>query len=489
MKSNTLFTHLISLIACLGVFCTVIVLPASSARQRTVRTRSGVVSGSVGPDVLVFKGIPFAQPPVGALRWRSPQPVKPWKGVRSATAWGSICMQERKIDPGIGPGEPSEDCLTLNVFAPSTTQTPHPVMVFFYGGGFTQGSSSAALFDGTYLARQGVVIVTCNYRLGRFGFFAHPALTKEANGSPVANYGLMDEIAALHWVQDNIASFGGDPGKVTIFGESAGGISVNNLMISPAAKGLFHAAIAESSFGRERTETLAEAEEAGILEAHRWGVTSGTADALRKVPASAILAADAKDPPFSFFLDGHVPIIDDKIVPESVIDGFRAGHEAAVPFIIGVNELELPPAFPPPSLESRAPQYAQLPYELRAQYASELEFKNNFLSEAVLTEPASLLAAYHARRAPTHVYRFGIASDALLEHLTAAPHGSELPYVFQTYASGAFPMGPRDARLGGTFAAYWTDFGKTGDPNGGGRPLAPICKRHDSNLHEYRSGA
>ena len=385
-------------------------------------------------------------------------------------------MQERKIDPGIGPGEPSEDCLTLNVFTPSTIHTPHPVMVFFYGGGFTQGSSSAALFDGTNLARQGVVIVTCNYRLGRFGFFAHPSLTKEANGSPVANYGLMDEIAALHWVQDNIASFGGDAGKVTIFGESAGGISVNNLMISPVAKGLFHAAIAESSFGRERTETLSEAEVAGIHEAHRWGVTSENADALRKVPASAILAADAKDQPFSFFLDGHVPIIDGQIVPESVMDGFRAGHEATVPFIIGVNQLELPPAFPPPSLESRAPQYAQLPSELRAQYASELEFKNNFLSEAVLTEPASLLAAYHSRRAPTYVYRFGIASDALLEHLTAAPHGSELPYVFQTYTSAAFAMGPRDARLGRTFAAYWTDFGKTGNPNGGGRPIwPPLC--------------
>jgi para-nitrobenzyl esterase len=476
LKSNPFFTRACCLIAFVGVLSSAIALPASQNSQPTIRTRSGVISGTIGHDVLVFKGIPFAQPPVGALRWRPPQPVKPWESVRSATEWGPVCMQERKIDPGIGPGEPSEDCLTLNVFEPAATKTLHPVMVFFYGGGFTQGSASAALFDGTYLAQQGIVIVTCNYRLGRLGFFAHPALTREANGSPVANYGLMDQIAALKWVRDNIAAFGGDAGRVTIFGESAGGISVNNLMISRLARGLFHAAIAESSFGREQTETLVEAEISGEQEAQRWGVTSDNAEALRKVPATTIIAVDAKDQPFSFFLDGHVPIIDGKVVLESVMDGFRAGHEAAVPFVIGVNELELPPAFPPPSLESRAPHYSQLPSEIRDQYTSAEEFKNNFLSEAVLAEPASLIAAYHARRAPTFVYRFGIASDALLEHLTAAPHGSELPYVFQTYNSGAFPMGPRDARLGQTFAAYWIDFGKTRDPNGGGRPVWPRFK-------------
>ena len=473
MKSNPFFTGTICLIVFLGVPSTIIARLASQISETTIRTRSGLISGSIEHGVLVFKGIPFAQPPVGVLRWRPPQPVKQWEGARSATAWGPICMQERKVDPGIGIGEISEDCLTLNVFEPYGTKTAHPVMVFFHGGGFTQGSASAALFDGTYLAQQGVVIVTCNYRLGRFGFFAHPALTREANGDPVANYGLMDQIAALKWVRDNIAAFGGDSGKVTIFGESAGGISVNNLMISPLARGLFRAAIAESSFGRERTETLAEAETSGTQAAHRWGVTSETTEALRKIPASAIIAVDAKDQPFSFFLDGHVPIIDGQVVPESVMSGFSAGHEAAVPFIIGVNELELPPAFPPPSLESRAPQYTQLPSELRAQYASEGEFKKNFLSDSALTEPASLIAAYHARRAPTFVYRFAIASDVLLEHLTAAPHGSELPYVFQTYGSAVFPTGPRDTRLGQTFAAYWISFGKTGNPNGQGRPTWP----------------
>jgi len=169
--------------------------------------------------------------------------------------------------------------------------------------------------------------------------------------------------------EDNIAAFGGDAGKVTIFEESAGAISVNNLMISLFTRGLFHAAIAESSFGRGRIETLAEAETSGTQAAHRWGVTSESTEALRKVPASSIIAVDAKDVPFSFFLDGHVPIIDGQVVPESVLAGFSAGHEAAVPFIIGVNELELPPGFPPPLMKSRVPQYTQLPPELRAQYS------------------------------------------------------------------------------------------------------------------------
>ena len=443
------------------------------ASKLTVRIQPGLISGSVVRDVLLFKGIPFAQPPVGELRWRPPQPVKPWAGVRLATEWGHPCMQEQKPDPGIGPGTPSEDCLTLNIFAPPDTGSMHPVMVFIFGGGFIQGAASAPLFDGTYFAQHGIVLVTCNYRLGHFGFFAHPALTKNAKGGAVANYGLMDQIAALHWVHDNIGSFGGDSGKVTISGESAGGISVNNLMISPRARGLFQAAIAESSFGRERTETLSEAEATGVQLAIRWGAATQTVSALRNIPASAIVTADARDAPFSLFLDGHVPIVDGQIVMESVMSGFRAGHEAAVPFIIGTTEIELPHAFPPPSLEARVPPYTQLPADLRSVYGSEQEFQKNFLSEAVLTEPAVLLASYHARRAPTYVYRFGIASDITLKRFGAAPHGSELPYLFQTYSTLADPTGHRDTQLGAEFAAYWVDFAKARNPNGGLRPLWP----------------
>jgi len=446
---------------------------AAPGTQLSVRTRSGVVSGTVEHDIRVFRGIPFAQPPVGPLRWRPPQPVKPWKGTRAATEWGHPCMQVQKQDPGIGPGVPSEDCLTLNVFAPNDSAKTHAVMVYIYGGGFIQGAASAPLFDGTYFAQHGIVLVSCNYRLGHFGFFAHPALTEEAKGGLVANYGLMDQIVALEWVRDNIASFGGDPGKVTIFGESAGGISVNNLMISPRARGLFQAAIAQSSFGRERTENLAEAEATGIEEARRWGASSQTAEALRSLPASTIVSRDAEEPPFSLFLDGHVPIIDGNIVPESVISGFRAGHELPVPFIIGTTEIELPHAFPPPSIEARVPAYSDLPSDLRSEYGSEQEFQRNFLSESVLTEPANVLARYHAQRAPTYVYRFGIASAATLKRFGAAPHGSELAYLFQTYASLSDPTGPRDAQLGAQFAEYWIDFAKSQNPNGDHRSTWP----------------
>ena len=438
-----------------------------------VRTRSGVLSGVLEHNILVFRGIPFAQPPVGPLRWRPPQPITRWKGTRPAKEWGHPCMQVEKQDPGIGPGVPSEDCLTLNIFAPNDATKSHPVMVFIYGGGFIQGAASAPLFDGTYFAQHGIVLVTGNYRVGHLGFFAHPALTEEAHGGPVANYGLMDQIAALQWVHDNIRRFGGDPGRVTIFGESAGGISVNNLMISPAARGLFQAAIAQSSFGRERTESLAQAEQTGVQEARTWGVAAQTADELRKVPASAIVSADAKEPPFSLFLDGHVPIIDGRVVPVSVMSGFRAGHEAAVPFIIGVTALELPNGFAPPYFEERVPAYGELAGDLRSEYQSEGDFRRNFLSEAVLTEPAFLLGSYHARRAPTYVYRFGIASEVTLKRFGAAPHGSELAYLFQTYASLPDPVGPREAQLGPGFAAYWIAFAKSHNPNGDGRPLWP----------------
>ncbi len=437
----------------------------SAAADTTVRTESGLVSGVMERDVRVFRGIPFAQPPVGPLRWRAPKPAAPWNGIRPAREWGHPCMQVQKEDPGIGPGVPSEDCLTLNVFAPNDSAKSHPVMVYIYGGAFIQGAASAPQFDGTFFAQHGIVLVTCNYRLGHFGFFAHPALTKEAAGAPVGNYGFMDQIAALHWVRDNIASFGGDPGRVTIFGESAGGISVINLMISPAARGLFHAAIAQSSFGRERTETLAQAEKTGTEEARRWGAASQTADALRKIPAGAIVSADATEPPFSLFLDGHVPIIDGKIVPEPVMAGFRAGHEAAVPFIIGVTARELPHGFGPASFEARVPAYAELPQELRSEYGSEQDFQLNFLSEAVLTEPAFTLASYHALRAPTYLYRFGIASDATIKRFGAAPHGSELAYLFQTYAALPDPTGPRDTQLGAVFAGYWISFGTSKDPD------------------------
>ena len=249
----------------IGLSAALLAGSAALASPETVRIDTGAVAGVAAGDVVSFKGLPYAQPPVGALRWRAPQRAKAWDGVRVADRYGAICMQKIAKDNGVGLQPASEDCLTLNVFAAvgATTPAKLPVMVWIHGGGLVNGSGTAELYDGSALARQGVVVVTINYRLGRFGYFAHPALTAEANGEPVANYGLMDQIAALEWVKRNVAAFGGDARNVTIFGESAGGVSVNRLMMIPAVRGLFQKAIVESGAGRETDRSLAEAEAAG----------------------------------------------------------------------------------------------------------------------------------------------------------------------------------------------------------------------------------
>jgi len=251
-----------------------------------VQIDSGRISGTTQSGVSSYKGIPYAAPPVGNLRWRPPQPVPAWTGTRPADKVGPLCMQIiNTADNGVGPPPDSEDCLNLDVYTPAKAATAAkagkaklPVMFWIHGGGYVNGSGTANLYNGTELARQGVVLVSINYRLGRFGFFAHPALTRESPDGPLGNYAFMDQIAALQWVERNIAVFGGDPGNVTIFGESAGGGSVINLMISPAAQGLFQKAISESGIARidfpylnrENDSGMSSAEEKGLIFAARW---------------------------------------------------------------------------------------------------------------------------------------------------------------------------------------------------------------------------
>ncbi|MBU3969807.1 MAG: carboxylesterase family protein, partial [Alphaproteobacteria bacterium] len=225
-----------------------------------VETAQGGIVGRRADGVASFKGLPYAAPPVGPLRWRPPQRPAAWTGERDAGQVGAICIQPPSNgDPGVGPLPMSEDCLTLNVWTPEARGTePLPVMVWIHGGGYNNGSGTAALYDGARLAKRGVVVVTINYRLGRLGFFDHPALASErAVGEPAANYGVMDQIAALEWVRDNAAAFGGDPGNVTIFGESAGGAAVTQLMVAPSARGLFHRAVVQSGMGRQRSAAMA----------------------------------------------------------------------------------------------------------------------------------------------------------------------------------------------------------------------------------------
>ncbi len=278
--------------------------PIATAGGR-VRTESGLVSGVAAEGVVSWKGVPYATPPVGDLRWREPRPAAPWKGVRVADAYAHDCMQEPFPSDAAPLGTPpSENCLYLNVWAPEKPAGPKlPVMVWIHGGGFVNGGSSPAVYDGSHFAKRGVVFVSFNYRLGRFGFFAHPVLSTENPKGPLGNYGYLDQIAALKWVQQNIAAFGGDPGNVTLFGESAGGGSVHTLMVSPFARGLFHKAIVESGGGRVggimAMRRMREAgpngdpsgEAIGVAFAKSAGVTGDDAaalTALRKLPAPEI---------------------------------------------------------------------------------------------------------------------------------------------------------------------------------------------------------
>ncbi|WP_292027365.1 carboxylesterase family protein [Brevundimonas sp. UBA2416] len=275
--------------------------PAQTDRAApTVRVAQGALVGVAADGVESFKSVPFAAPPVGPLRWRMPQPAAAWEGERSATDYGAICIQPPSNgDPGVGPLPMSEDCLTLNVWRPEARgDRPLPVMVWIHGGGLNNGSGTAALYDGSNLARRGVVVVTVNYRLGRLGFFDHPALAAERErGEPAANYGFMDVIAALAWVRDNAEAFGGDPGNVTIFGESAGGTIVTRLMISTPARGLFHRAVVQSGLGRDEGTPLDQPRrdggpsmrERGEAFVQSLSLEGATADQLRNIPAAKLL--------------------------------------------------------------------------------------------------------------------------------------------------------------------------------------------------------
>ena len=274
--------------------------PQSDRTAPRAHTQQGLLIGRAAQGVESYKGVPFAAPPVGPLRWRVPGRPESWQGERSATDYGAICIQPpANGDPGVGPLPMSEDCLTLNVWTPEQRGVePLPVMVWIHGGGLNNGSGTAALYDGTNLAKRGVVLVTVNYRLGRLGFFDHPALAAErVAGEPAANYGLMDIIRALRWVQDNAAAFGGDPGNVTIFGESAGGTMVTRLMIAPQARGLFHRAVVQSGLGRDEGTPLDRPRRDGGLSmqdrgqafAEALALEGATAAQLRDMPAEKLL--------------------------------------------------------------------------------------------------------------------------------------------------------------------------------------------------------
>jgi para-nitrobenzyl esterase len=451
-------------------------LPADPNSGPVVSVTGGAIMGRIlpGEGGAVFRGVPFAQPPVGGLRWREPMPVVPWEGVRQAAKPGppaeqaAIGWNEREAAAS------SEDCLYLDVWTPHEAPGRLPVMVWIHGGANVAGSGGFdPLYDGRSMISHGVVLVVIEYRLGIFGFFAHPGLTRESPHHASGNYAILDQIAALQWVHDNIAKFGGDPGSVTLFGQSAGGTDVLALMASPLSGGLFHRAISESSQLQNRNVSLAEAEQAGSAMAEGLGGPSANDIAhLRSLSSKEIMKAWRGYSAFT--TDGWV-------FPTPPFEAWRTGRERAVPLIIGSNAVEFPFGGSPGDLVNSiraafgdlAPRALSL-YGLdggkEAAAADPLYgYAADQWGSDLFRCPAVVLGGWHSAANPTWEYEFARA----IPPQPRVAHSGELPYVFGNLLSTGSKAGnyqEADRRLSGVIQAYWTSFARTGDPNAQGLP-------------------
>ncbi len=455
------------------VFAAISVLSNALAGP-VIHTDKGDVEGAIkNPGVQSFLGIPFAAPPVGDLRWRAPQPAAAWPSVRTATAFSKDCIQEPEAYvPGPGFNNPtSEDCLYLNIWRPAGAAAKLlPVMVWIYGGAWIMGAGSFPSYDGTEFAREGVILVNFNYRLGRFGVFAHPALSREQAGQPLANYGVMDQIAALKWVKANIASFGGDPANVTIFGESAGASSVNLLMSSPLARGLFAKAISESGGAHSGMQSLQDAELAGKDWADKMHAPDLTA--LRALPADKVWDGPATVP--------ASPIVDGKVVLASTDEAFAKGLAAPVPYIAGSNSREESLIRWLPGTDERwfAGLGAMGPRLLAfytADGTSPKDALGKLWGEAAMTAPTRARARALAERTDkVWLYRYAYVPDAANGTVPGAGHDAEMEMVFKN-PDMRWPGKWSDADIGiaHSMNAYWVNFAKNGDPNGPGLPAWP----------------
>lgn len=469
-------------------------MPAQARNMLTVKIDSGKVKGKMSADgqVRAFLGIPYAAPPVGPLRWKPPQPAAKWHSARSATSFGSHCMQPKLYTDMIfrDPGQ-SEDCLTLNVWTPAMKKNAKlPVMVWIYGGGFTTGGTSEPRQDGEHLAHKGVLVVSMNYRLGVFGFFALPALAMESPNHAAGNYGLMDQSAALRWVRRNIAAFGGDPANVTIFGESAGSMSVSAQMASPLSQGLFAHAIGESGGAfispHLTFSSLSASEKHGERFAQSaFATTSLTA--LRAIPADEFLKKDAPHGKDSHF----GPNVDGDFLPESVPAIYAAGKQAHVPLLAGWNKDEgrstdirksvLPPlAFLREMADKRFGTNAKefLKAYPASSNAEAIRAADEFSGDYFIAYStwAWLEAQVKTGDTPVFRYHFELGSPGDPHHPASigAFHSDDIEYVFGNLDSrqGA-KWRPEDYKLSELMQDYWTNFAKTGNPNGGSLPNWP----------------
>jgi para-nitrobenzyl esterase len=485
---RVLVALIIAVLPCCGMAA-----PASASVEQ------GRLHGITEPGLTVYLGIPFAAPPVGGLRWRAPQPAAHWQGVRAADKFAPECMQA-----GPPSASMSEDCLYLNVWTPAKSGHDRiPVLVWIYGGGFNAGATSIPTYNGAELARKGVVLVSIAYRVGPFGFFAHPELTAESRHHASGNYGLLDMIAGLQWVKKNVAAFGGDPAKVTIFGESAGGIAVSMLCASPLAKGLFQGAISESggSFGppRERMfpgenmRLLPQAEQSG--EAFARSLGANTIEALRKAPAEKILEA-ARPHGLAW------PIIDGYVIPDDQFKLYEEGKFNDTRILIGYNSDE-----GATFSHDRTPQeYIQNVRARYGQFADSLiqaypvgktgvpKTARDLARDATFGWHTWSWARLESRLGHNKVYFYYFDQHPAypagsLHAGYGSPHGEEVPYVFETLHGG--PRGQptaADYAVSEDMSTYWTNFAKYGNPNGPGVPQWPAFSSKNQELMYFSNG-
>jgi para-nitrobenzyl esterase len=471
------------LAACLMVAGLAVIAGCTQQAQdpTLVKTSAGSVSGINQSGIRVYLGIPFAAPPVGDLRWKPPAPARSWDGTRAATAYGATCPEAQKSSPAGGAAQnTSEDCLYLNVWTPAENASAKlPVMVFFYGGGFTSVEGSMPLYNGTTLAEKGVVVVTTNYRIGALGFLAHPGLDRESPHNASGNYGFLDQQAALHWVQDNIGAFGGDPSRVTIFGQSAGGESTYIHLVSPESKGLFSQAIVESGpffaqgaiINATHPKDVAEAFGTGYAES--LGCSGPDAiSCMRNTSPVALIAATPSSP--SEFQSTHTvmfePNVDGWVLPDSLNNLYRDHREAAVPLMVGNNandgttlsagaNMSVPEyrAFLASRFGSGADAvFAHYPANSTAEVQLRLA---QIMENMDFIDSVKYAAGSMSNISPdTYMYRY---SYIIPGQPQGAFHGSELVLLFSV------PGIPVDPAVAGNVVDLWTRFAKTGDPNGG----------------------
>ena len=480
----------------IAVLATVVSAPLL-ADSLTAKTAQGKAHGKTinNGKVKAFLGLPYAAAPVGDLRWKAPQPPAKWNGGRDATSYGAHCAQNHVYDDLVFEDNgQSEDCLFLNVYAPASSQAKSklPVMFWIHGGGYYAGASSEPRHNGDFLPIKGVVLVTINYRLGVFGFLATADLAKEANGA-AGNYGLLDMVAALQWVKANIGQFGGDPDNVTIFGESAGSFAVSTLMASPMAKGLFHKAIGESGAafkGVLPTSSLDAREQKDGAWAASLGVKS--LEELRALPTARILDAVK-----SKGMTDFSPVIDGRLLTEPVPETYAVGKQAHVPLLAGWNRDEGSfVAMHPVTVEGyrsratalfqgRAPEFLRLyPGDTDAQA---LRSAIDYGGDAFIAFGTWKWIEAHRQTGDSPVYRYHLEMVAPVSKYhpeSFAFHSDDIEYVFGTLdtRSGAV-WRPEDRKLSDQMMSYWTNFAKTGDPNGAGLPEWPRYGKDDLLIH------